>query len=121
MSKQHGCPASWGSGSRMHISANCAMKCSSLQSALHQDVVLSLPKLHAYPRRACWSSFALYELNLNAPGLVYRMRDDGDPCVMCTYSRVSCLEQEPPKDITDYWADPVSYFLIQGADKSIST
>jgi hypothetical protein len=30
------------------------------------------------------------------------------------YARVSCLEQPVPRDITEYWADPVSYFLIRG-------
>jgi hypothetical protein len=30
------------------------------------------------------------------------------------YARVATLEQPVPRDMTEYWADPVSYFLIKG-------
>eukprot|EP00877_Chromochloris_zofingiensis_P014762 jgi/Chrzof1/953/Cz01g34290.t1 len=44
-----------------------------------------------------------------------RMTDDAsDGAVACTYARLNCLEQPVPQDMTDYWADPVSYFLAQG-------
>eukprot|EP00878_Enallax_costatus_P029692 GHUV01032234.1.p1 GENE.GHUV01032234.1~~GHUV01032234.1.p1 ORF type:complete len:198 (+),score=52.55 GHUV01032234.1:494-1087(+) len=33
-------------------------------------------------------------------------------CVM--YARIGTLETDTPEDLTDYWAEPVSYFLVQG-------
>jgi hypothetical protein len=36
----------------------------------------------------------------------------GPPLSM--YARIATLEQPVPRDMTEYWADPVSYFLIKG-------
>lgn len=50
-----------------------------------------------------------------------RMTDDAsDGAVACTYARLNCLEQPVPQDMTDYWADPVSYFLAQGEQQKLT-
>jgi hypothetical protein len=33
---------------------------------------------------------------------------------LTSYARLSCLEVEVPQDLTDYWAEPTSYFLAPG-------
>lgn len=38
----------------------------------------------------------------------------GDEHACVLYARVGTLETEAPEDLTDYWAEPVSYFLVQG-------
>jgi hypothetical protein len=34
-------------------------------------------------------------------------------CVM--YARIATMDQELPSDMTDYWQEPASYFLLKGA------
>jgi hypothetical protein len=34
-------------------------------------------------------------------------------CVM--YARIATMEQDLPSDMTDYWQEPASYFLLKGA------
>lgn len=37
---------------------------------------------------------------------------EDNACVL--YARIGTLETDIPEDLTDYWAEPVSYFLVQG-------
>jgi hypothetical protein len=34
-------------------------------------------------------------------------------CVM--YARIATMDQDLPSDMTDYWQEPASYFLLKGA------
>jgi hypothetical protein len=61
-------------------------------------------------------------LTLAAAAAAVRLCDGGDAvdvdggaaqCVM--YARIATMEQEMPPDMTDYWQEPASYFLLKGA------
>jgi hypothetical protein len=44
-----------------------------------------------------------------------RMCDGADKEGSCVlYARLATLELPPQADLTDYWAEPVSYFLVKG-------
>ncbi|KAI8464584.1 MAG: hypothetical protein J3K34DRAFT_526071 [Monoraphidium minutum] len=84
---------------------------------------------------ACASDASSLQLSYPGPEgeLVLEMRDEpppqqqqpgtGNPAppphaggpALSMYARVACLEQAVPGDLTEYWAEPVSYFLMKGA------
>jgi hypothetical protein len=49
------------------------------------------------------------------------MRDAPGPGggpVLAMYARIACLEQPVPGDMTEYWGDPVSSFVINGGRRT---
>lgn len=42
------------------------------------------------------------------------MTEDSEESAFCTYARIDSTEMSIPRDLTDYWEDPASYFLISG-------
>ncbi|WIA42473.1 hypothetical protein OEZ86_008467 [Tetradesmus obliquus] len=53
------------------------------------------------------------QLELSDSGDAVDVDGGGAGCVM--YARIATQEQDLPSDMTDYWREPASYFLLKGA------
>lgn len=50
-----------------------------------------------------------------------RMSEHGEGNVVNIYAQLDSQEMPVPKDLSDYWQDPSSYFLISGDLQSLTS
>ena len=77
-----------------------------MESARHADV-LCVSNLSLPPLLSSLNHCRMSDGSGDASGI-----GDEHACVL--YARIGTLETDTPEDLTDYWAEPVSYFLVQG-------
>lgn len=42
------------------------------------------------------------------------MEESGESTAFCTYCQIDTREPSPSRDLSDYWQEPDSFFLISG-------
>lgn len=82
-----------------HIMPSCT---AALVPVAHPLATPNLPPLPPYPA----------DLYSSTHGC--RMNEGGEGSVVNMYAQLDSQEMPIPKDLSDYWQDPSSYFLIPG-------